>query len=115
MKSGKGPQLQDLQIKEGLEGFPGFLWPWERSMGFVGAREDFGGLSVLTDLFLSLLSLSLSFSGIKPHSSLPMTASHLVLELLPPAPGDHASLPKVPSPFWSSILLLLWPWELLLT
>lgn len=119
MKAGKDPQLQILQIKEGeLEGFLGFLWPWERPIGFVGAHADFGVLLVLMGLFLSLLSLSLLFSGKKTHTSLLVTASHLVLELLPFAPGDHvtcASLPEVPSAFFSSVLLLLQPQEHLLT
>jgi len=44
---------------------------------------------MLTALFVSLLSLSLSFSGVKHPASLPVTAFLLVLELLLPAPGDH--------------------------
>lgn len=40
-----GLQLQDLQKNQGdLEGFLGFLWPWERPVGFVGSCADFGGL-----------------------------------------------------------------------
>lgn len=42
-------------------------------------------------LFLSFLSLSLSFPGrTTPPASLPMAVSFMVLELLPPASGNHA-------------------------
>lgn len=73
---------------------------------------------MLMGLFLSLLSLSLSFSGRKCHTYLPVTPSCLVLVLFLPAPGDHvtcASLPKVFSHVCTSVLFLTGPWELLLT
>lgn len=113
MKAGKGPQLQDLQKKEGeLEGFPEFLWLWEKPIGFVGACETLEGCRCSWDYFS--LSYPSAYHFLEEKLSLPVTASLLVLDLLPPA--QVTMLPvhpcqKSPPPFCSSVLLLLWPQE----
>lgn len=90
-------------------------------MRFGGACADFGVLTVLTGLFLFLSLIPQPIIFWKKTSCFFTCDCFLVLELLPPAPGDRvtrASLPKVPSPSCSSallLLLLLRPRELFLT
>lgn len=107
----KRSTASDLADKRGrVGGIPWVSVALGEAYRVCGGSSDFGVLLVLMGLFLSLLSLSLLFSGKKTHTSLLVTASHLVLELLPSAPGD-----QVPSAFFSSVLHLLQPWEHLLT